>query len=50
MNAAPWTPRALRLGPALRPVLQEIKRNLRAKRYVPPGQAADAHGGSIDDA
>ena len=26
---------ALRLGPALRPVLQEIKRNLRAKRYMP---------------
>jgi RpiR family carbohydrate utilization transcriptional regulator len=25
---------ALRLGPALRPLLQEIKRNLRAKRYV----------------
>jgi RpiR family carbohydrate utilization transcriptional regulator len=27
---------ALRLGPGLRPVLQEIKRNLRAKRYVAP--------------
>ncbi len=26
---------ALRLGPALRPKLQEIKRNLRAKRYMP---------------
>ena len=26
---------ALRLGPALRPMLQEIKRNLRAKRYTP---------------
>ncbi len=25
---------ALRLGPALRPMLQEIKRNLRAKRYM----------------
>ena len=25
---------ALRLGPALRPVLQEIKRNLRSKRYA----------------
>jgi RpiR family carbohydrate utilization transcriptional regulator len=25
---------ALRLGPALRPMLQEIKRNLRAKRYI----------------
>jgi RpiR family carbohydrate utilization transcriptional regulator len=25
---------ALRLGPALRPLLQEIKRNLRAKRYI----------------
>ena len=40
---------ALRLGPALRPVLQEIKRNLRAKRYVPPGPVADAHGDGIDD-
>ena len=28
---------ALRLGPALRPMLQEIKRNLRAKRYMAPG-------------
>ena len=27
---------ALRLGPALRPMMQEIKRNLRAKRYMPP--------------
>ena len=27
---------ALRLGPSLRPVLQEIKRNLRAKRYMQP--------------
>ena len=27
---------ALRLGPSLRPVLQEIKRNLRARRYVTP--------------
>ena len=27
---------ALRLGPALRPMLQEIKRNLRAKRYAAP--------------
>ena len=26
---------ALRLGPALRPMMQEIKRNLRAKRYMP---------------
>ena len=26
---------ALRLGPALRPMLQEIKKNLRAKRYMP---------------
>ena len=25
---------ALRVGPALRPVLQDIKRNLRAKRYA----------------
>jgi RpiR family carbohydrate utilization transcriptional regulator len=28
---------ALRLGPGLRPVMQEIKRNLRAKRYTQPG-------------
>ena len=28
---------ALRLGPGLRPVLQEIKRNLRQRRYVGPG-------------
>ena len=27
---------ALRLGPGLRPMLQEIKRNLRAKRYAAP--------------
>jgi RpiR family transcriptional regulator, carbohydrate utilization regulator len=27
---------ALRLGPGLRPVLQEIKRNLRSKRYMQP--------------
>jgi RpiR family carbohydrate utilization transcriptional regulator len=27
---------ALRLGPSLRPVLQEIKRNLRSKRYAQP--------------
>ncbi|MEY8876125.1 MAG: MurR/RpiR family transcriptional regulator [Leptothrix sp. (in: b-proteobacteria)] len=27
---------ALRLGPALRPLLQEIKKNLRAKRYATP--------------
>ncbi|HET9645892.1 MAG TPA: transcriptional regulator, partial [Burkholderiaceae bacterium] len=26
---------ALRLGQSLRPMLQEIKRNLRAKRYAP---------------
>jgi RpiR family carbohydrate utilization transcriptional regulator len=26
---------ALRLGPAMRPVLQEIKRNLRSRRYAP---------------
>ena len=37
---APWTQRlsdagvALRVGPTLRPVLQDIKRNLRAKRYA----------------
>ncbi|MBI5254936.1 MAG: MurR/RpiR family transcriptional regulator [Burkholderiales bacterium] len=30
---------ALKLGPALRPVLQEIKRNLRAKRYAQPDSA-----------
>jgi len=28
---------ALRMGPALRPMMQEIKRNLRAKRYMAPG-------------
>ena len=28
---------ALRMGPELRPMLQEIKRNLRSKRYLPPG-------------
>ena len=28
---------ALRRGPTLRPMLQEIKRNLRAKRYAAPG-------------
>jgi RpiR family carbohydrate utilization transcriptional regulator len=28
---------ALRLGPQLRPMLQEIKKNLRAKRYAAPG-------------
>ena len=27
---------ALRLGPELRPMLQEIKKNLRAKRYAAP--------------
>jgi len=27
---------ALRLGPDLRPMLQEIKKNLRAKRYAAP--------------
>jgi RpiR family carbohydrate utilization transcriptional regulator len=27
---------ALRLGPTLRPMLQDIKRNLRAKRYTLP--------------
>jgi RpiR family transcriptional regulator, carbohydrate utilization regulator len=27
---------ALRLGPARRPVLQEIKRNLRQRRYLQP--------------
>ena len=26
---------ALRLGPTMRPVLQEIKRNLRTRRYAP---------------
>ena len=30
---------ALRLGPGLRPMMQEIKRNLRAKRYLAPAQA-----------
>jgi RpiR family carbohydrate utilization transcriptional regulator len=32
---------ALRLGPALRPMMQEIKRNLRAKRYAAPVPADD---------
>ena len=31
---------ALRLGPALRPMMQEIKRNLRVKRYAPPAVLA----------
>jgi len=29
---------ALRLGPELRGPLQEIKRNLRARRYLPSGR------------
>ncbi len=29
---------ALRLGPALRPMMQDIKRNLRLKRYTPPAE------------
>jgi len=33
---------ALRLGPALRPTMQEIKRNLRAKRYAPAAPAGAA--------
>ncbi len=38
---------ALRLGPGLRPMLQEIKRNLRAKRYAPPeGNNGDGGGDS----
>jgi len=32
---------ALRLGPALRPMMQEIKRNLRAKRYAVPATPAN---------
>lgn len=32
---------ALRLGPKLRPMMQEIKRNLRVKRYAAPVAAAD---------
>ncbi len=32
---------ALRLGPALRPMMQEIKRNLRAKRYALPDHPAN---------
>ena len=37
---------ALRLGPGLRPMMQEIKRNLRAKRYAaPPAAAGDGEGG-----
>ena len=36
---------ALRLGPGLRPMMQEIKRNLRAKRYAAPVAATDdSHG------
>ena len=35
---------ALRLGPGLRPVLQEIKRNLRQRRYVGPAGAAGSNG------
>ncbi len=31
---------ALRLGPGLRPLMQEIKRNLRAKRYTASGSAS----------
>ena len=37
LTAAALTPGvALRLGPGLRPMMQEIKRNLRAKRYAAP--------------
>ncbi len=35
---------ALRLGPALRPMMQEIKRNLRAKRYALPATPANDPG------
>ena len=35
---------ALRLGPALRPMLQEIKRNLRAKRYTAADRDLPAKG------
>ena len=37
---------ALRLGPGLRPMMQEIKRNLRAKRYAAPVAAPAAGEGS----
>jgi RpiR family transcriptional regulator, carbohydrate utilization regulator len=33
---------ALRLGPGLRPMMQEIKRNLRSKRYAAPAAAPDS--------
>jgi RpiR family carbohydrate utilization transcriptional regulator len=36
---------ALRLGPARRPLLQEIKRNLRERRYLQPAQP-DAESGA----
>jgi RpiR family carbohydrate utilization transcriptional regulator len=40
---------ALRLGSGtLRPMLQEIKRNLRARRYVEPGRVADGSSGSSE--
>jgi len=32
---------ALRLGPGLRPMMQEIKRNLRIKRYTVPPPAPE---------
>ncbi len=35
---------ALRLGPSLRPLMQEIKRNLRAKRYALPAIPANDAG------
>ena len=35
---------ALRLGPGLRAMMQEIKRNLRAKRYAAPASSAPAGG------
>jgi RpiR family carbohydrate utilization transcriptional regulator len=41
---------ALRLGSeTLRPMLQEIKRNLRARRYVEPGRAGSAGGSGSSD-
>ncbi len=37
---------ALRLGPALRPMMQEIKRNLRSKRYASPASFAEPDRGA----
>ena len=39
---------ALRLGPGLRPMMQEIKRNLRAKRYAAPVPLLRGRPGDAD--